>query len=170
MAPLGATLLPLLLVSSADAFSLTASAHAARLAAPGRAPPSSMRISVTRPSQAEKASLGLQGNTDNIWLPTTVTAGAPLTERLEQDVSRYVSEGKGRVSAGSDNLRISPGSLVTVVDGPADLTWTSEEDMVLLISEYWSPARVAARAALPAVLPVLGVLAAAALAYSAVTS
>ena len=114
--------------------------------------------------------LTLGGNTDNIWLPTQVKS--PLTERLPQDAARYCAEGKGKVSVGGKDYPVGPRTLVTVSSGPADIVWTPDagcNELLLLTSEFWSPARVAARSALPAVWAALGVLGAVA-AYSAVQS
>jgi hypothetical protein len=118
-------------------------------------------ISVTRPSAKQLSDLGLQGNIENVWLPTEVSAGAVLSETLQQDVTRYVSSGSGTVCvAGTDEsaIKVDEGTLLTVDKG---LRWTAGAggELVLLISEYWSPARVAARAVIPAVWAALAVAA-----------
>lgn len=137
--------------------------RAPRLAAGGS-------LEVLQLSEQELGAMGLSGNTDNIWLPTHVTS--PLTERLPQKATRYVAEGVGKVSVGSDVYSVGPKALVTVCSGPADIVWTPDagcDELLLLTSEYWSPARVAVRSALPAVWGVLGVLGAVAT-FSAVQS
>jgi hypothetical protein len=121
-------------------------------------------ISVTRPSAKQLSDLGLQGNIENVWLPTEVSAGAVLSETLQQDVTRYVSSGSGTVCvAGTDEsaIKVDEGTLLTVDKGPVELRWTAGAggELVLLISEYWSPARVAARAVIPAVWAALAVAA-----------
>ena len=122
---------------------------------------SASSVDVTQPSEQELSKLGLQSgaNIDNIWLPTEVTA--PFQETLPQDVERFVSEGKGSVAVGGESFDVSKGTLLTVKEGPADLTWTPDAggSLTLLISEYYSPGRMAARQALPVVLGVLGVAA-----------
>ena len=163
------TLLALCTLSSAHAFSaLTISTRLA----PARTrcvPLTASTLEVTAPTQEDKGKLGLLGNIDNIWLPTRVTG--PFTERLPQDVTRYISEGKGTVSTGNERpIKVKTGDLVTIVDGPADLLWTPEVEMELLISEYWSPARIAARNASSFVAPALALILVAAFAYSAATS
>ena len=118
-------------------------------------------IKLSKPSQDELSKLSLLGNTDNIWLPTEVNGGETFSEQLQQDVTRFISEGNGTVIVGGKTFPVSAGTLVTVTQGPALLEWQAGKgsSLTLLISEYWSPARVAARAAVPVVWAGLAVVA-----------
>ena len=110
-------------------------------------------MELTQPNEADLGRYGLLGNTDNIWLPTTVAT--TFSEELPQECTRYVKEGSGTVAVGSEVMPVAAGTLVKVVDGPADITWTSngDDDLVLLIAEYWSTPRVLARKYAPVVVP-----------------
>uniref|UniRef100_A0A7S0Q2C2 Uncharacterized protein n=1 Tax=Coccolithus braarudii TaxID=221442 RepID=A0A7S0Q2C2_9EUKA len=128
-------------------------------------------LEVTVLSLQEKSEMGLTGNLDNLWLPTQVKA--PLAERMPPEASRYVSEGKGKVTVGGESYAVGPNTFVKVQGSAAiELIWTPNEDcdeLVLLTPDFWTPGRMAARAALPVVWAGLGVLGLVAVA-SAITS
>ena len=91
--------------------------------------------------------LGLVGNYDNIWLDTAVTAEKPLSETLPEGANRIVESGRGTLSVGGETYPLKKDTVITVVDGPAEMVWSAsgDEELVLLLSEYWSPPRVFAR-------------------------
>ena len=90
-------------------------------------------------------------------------SSAELAESLPAGCVRYVFEGSGSVSAGGQSYALEPNTLVEAVEA-TDVVWTTScPVMVVASSEYDSPTRVAARAALPFIfggLAVVGALAA----------
>lgn len=90
-------------------------------------------------------------------------SSAELAENLPAGSVRYVFEGSGSVSAGGQSYALEPNTLVEAVEA-TDVVWTTScPVMVVASSEYDSPTRVAARAALPFIfggLAVVGALAA----------
>ena len=90
-------------------------------------------------------------------------SSAELAESLPAGCVRYVFEGSGSVSAGGQSYALEPNTLVEAVEA-TDVVWTTTSPvMVVASSEYDSPTRVAARAALPFIfggLAVVGALAA----------
>jgi hypothetical protein len=96
-------------------------------------------ITVSRPSKEQLANLGLKGSIENILSgdPTEVPPEDSYREQLQTEVTRYVSKGTGDVSVnGQEGLRVSSGTLLTVLEGPAELTWTADEKgLTLLVSE-----------------------------------
>ena len=90
-------------------------------------------------------------------------SSAELAENLPAGSVRYVFEGSGSVSTGGQSYALEPNTLVEAVEA-TDVVWTTScPVMVVASSEYDSPTRVAARAALPFIfggLAVVGALAA----------
>ena len=85
-------------------------------------------------------------------------SSAELAESLPAGCVRYVFEGSGSVSAGGQSYALEPNTLVEAVEA-TDVVWTTScPVMVVASSEYDSPTRVAARAALPFIFGGLAVV------------
>ncbi len=87
-----------------------------------------------------------------------------LGERLPGQALRYVLDGSGTVSAGGEVYDVSPSTLVEVRGAQdEDVVWTLGDgcDTALVVGgpEFYTPARVAARAAAPYVLGAMAALA-----------
>ena len=86
-----------------------------------------------------------------------------LSERLPSGFARYVFAGRGTVTAGGRTFTVKPNDLVEVRGGAADCRWTRGKGcgaLVLGSSEYDSPARRYARAAIPYIFGTLALAAA----------
>ena len=164
MRPLALCLL-LACTRSAAAFQFVAPTVGRTRSQCGRSPnpllASEVGLQVTKPSDKLMKETGMRD-----WLPTTIKN--QLIETLPDGALRYVESGSGQVSDGSQTKRLTSNTLVTVVGNVGKVVWTLDEgcdELVLLTPEYWTPDRVAARAALPVVTGVLGALGAAAALY-----